>query len=265
MTILMPPRAGLLKVTGQTTQYAGKPDDGFYEEGLDYRYEVLTASQYSGTSNIDLVHLTDTSIAFVAGTKKITDSNSGLAQFKTGETIVVSGSVQNDGVYTVATGGVAGEIVVNEALIDEGVGATASVAKRVAHSNNCVQDLVNGKMYLRYPTETNGVMGPDGNGKLPWDGTPDIYDYVAAANAAEVGGYSDWRIPNKKELDDLCNMEAPNALPDPTAFPSWSGDYHWSSTTRPNSTAYAVIVYFHYGYVGSTDKSAQYYAALVRG
>ena len=62
----------------------------------------------------DLVHLiTDTSIAFVSATKKIKDANNGLALFKTGETIVVSGSASNDRVYTVATGGVAGEIVVN--------------------------------------------------------------------------------------------------------------------------------------------------------
>jgi len=61
----------------------------------------------------------DTSIAFVSSTKKITDTGNGLAGFITGDTIKVSGSVDNDGFYTVATGGVAGEIVVDEDLIDE--------------------------------------------------------------------------------------------------------------------------------------------------
>jgi len=71
------------------------------------------------TIRTSFVKVTDTSIAFVSSTKKIIDSNEGLAGFLTGDKIKVTGSVHNDGVYTVATGGVAGEIVVDEDLIDE--------------------------------------------------------------------------------------------------------------------------------------------------
>ena len=59
------------------------------------------------------------SLAFVNATKKITDAASGLAIFPTGATIRVSGTANNDGVYTVATGGVAGEIVTSESLVNE--------------------------------------------------------------------------------------------------------------------------------------------------
>ncbi|MCK4784547.1 MAG: hypothetical protein KAV87_12415 [Desulfobacteraceae bacterium] len=79
-----------------------------------------------GTDNLDVstiktsfAKVTGTTIAFVAATKKITDSGDGLAGFLTGERIKVTGSVLNDGTYTVATGGVAGEIVVTESLVDE--------------------------------------------------------------------------------------------------------------------------------------------------
>lgn len=68
-----------------------------------------------------------TGIAFVASTKKITDTGAGLAQFVTGTTIKVTGTANNNGVYTVATGGVAGEIVVTETLVDEAAGATVTV------------------------------------------------------------------------------------------------------------------------------------------
>ncbi|MCK4823844.1 hypothetical protein KA005_49275, partial [bacterium] len=71
--------------------------------------------------------VTDTSIAFVATTKKITDTNNGLAGFLTGDKIKVIGSVENDGTYIVATGGVAGEIVVEEDLTDEDAGASITV------------------------------------------------------------------------------------------------------------------------------------------
>ncbi|MCK4793585.1 MAG: hypothetical protein KAV87_58190 [Desulfobacteraceae bacterium] len=86
------------------------------------------------TDNLDVstirgsfAELEDTSIAFVSATKKITDSNSGLAGFVTGDTIKVSGSAHNDGFYTIATGGVAGEIVVTEDLIEETAGDSIKI------------------------------------------------------------------------------------------------------------------------------------------
>ncbi|MCK4819922.1 hypothetical protein KA005_29420, partial [bacterium] len=69
----------------------------------------------------------ETTIAFVSATKKITDSGTGLAGFITGDTIKVSGSVHNDGFYTVATGGVAAEIIVTEDLIDESAGDSIKI------------------------------------------------------------------------------------------------------------------------------------------
>jgi hypothetical protein len=75
---------------------------------------------------VDVKLVADT-IAFVLATKKITDSGNGLADFLTGDKIRVGGSTSNDGIYTIATGGVAGEIVVTEALVNEGAGATVTI------------------------------------------------------------------------------------------------------------------------------------------
>lgn len=86
------------------------------------------------TDNLDVstiktsfVKVTDTSIAFVSSTKKIKDTNNGLAVFLTGDKIKVTGSEKNNGIYTVATGGVAGEIVVDEDLIDEDAGDSITI------------------------------------------------------------------------------------------------------------------------------------------
>ena len=51
--------AGLLLKTGQTTQYGGYEDDGYFEKGLSKRYTVLTTGQYSGTTNITINAKTD--------------------------------------------------------------------------------------------------------------------------------------------------------------------------------------------------------------
>lgn len=66
-------------------------------------------------------------ISFASATKKIADSGTGLAFVKTGGLIKVSGSTSNDGYYTVATGGVAAEIVTTEALVTEAAGAIVCV------------------------------------------------------------------------------------------------------------------------------------------
>ncbi len=261
-------RRGRLLATGQTTQYSGEEDDGFFENGLPKRYQVRTTGDQSGTSNIDLIHLTDTSIAFAATTPgTITDSNNGLAIFKTGDVIVFTGSGLNDGVYNVSTGNVAGTLRTTEATLFEAASATVNIAKREALSNNVVLDRQTGLTWPRYTSAENTKMGAASDGKMPWTGQLyDIFQWAAAANVAELGGYSDWRIPNDIELLNLRNMEAPTAAPDSTAFPGWPTlVYMWSSTSVPNSAAKAVSVIFGGGTTNFYTKSNVYYTALVRG
>jgi len=266
MSLRQPRRAGLLLETGQRTQYSGEPDDGLTQAGLAKRYGVLTTGQYAGTSNIDLIHLTDTDIGFAATTPgTINQVGADLAMFKTGETIVVSGSGLNDGVYTVSTGNVAGTIRTTEATVLEAAGATVSIAKREAHSNECVLDLVTGLMWSRYTSAQYATMGSGGDGKMEWTGKLyDIFQYSAAANAASLGGYADWEIPNEEALQSLKNMEAASAIPDPAAFPSWPADSVWTSTSRPNSTTQAMAARFTSGDLPTIAKTTAIYAALVR-
>lgn len=257
----------LLK-TGQTTPYSGELDDGYYEKGLTKAYTVLTTGSYSGTSNIDLIHLTDTSIAFAATTPgTITDSNNQLAMFKTGDVIVITGSASNNGVYNVSTGNVAGTIRTTEATLLEAAGASVSIAKREALSNNCVLDRNTGLMWVRYTSGQNAKMGAGSDGTMPWTGELyDVFQWCAAANGASLGGYSDWRIPNDMELANLRNMEAATAAPDGTAFPGWAtSDYVWTSTTKPSNIGYGMAVIFSSGPVRDRTKTMAYYAALVRG
>jgi len=259
-------RARLL-VTGQTTQYNGELDDGFYERGLTKTYTVLTVGAYSGTSNIDLVHLTDISIAFAATTPgTITDTNNQLAMFKTGEVIVVSGSVGNDGVYNVSTGAVAGTIRTTEATILGAAGPSVSIAKREAHSNNCVLDRQTGLMWSRYTSAQYATMGTAGTGTMPWTGQLyDIFQYCAAANTVSLGGYADWRVPNMFELGSLFNLEAATAVPDAVAFPSWPANYVWTSTTAADNNTIAVRADFARGRLDGNIKTITYFGAIVRG
>jgi len=164
----------------QTTKYAAG-DSGDYRDGVVPTYDVLTSGQYSGTVNLDVPAYAAATIAFVAATKKITDSANLLAQIKTGDTIVIFGSASNDGIYTVATGNVAGEIVTTEALADEAAGAFVTILKRATHSNNCVVDKVTGKMWSRYASKGE-KLGIASGGKLYWYQATAAYTLHAAAN-----------------------------------------------------------------------------------
>jgi len=138
--------------------------------------------------------------------------------------------------------------------------------KTETQSHNCVLDLNTGLMWARYTSAENAAMGAASDGKMPWTGELyDIFQYCAAANVASLGGYSDWRIPNDEELASLKSMEAPTAKPDSTAFPGWSGDIFWTSTTRANDATNALKCYFDRGEVSVSVKTNSFFGALVRG
>ena len=191
-------RRALLLKTGQTTSYGSGTgvDDGAYEIGVAKSYTILTAGQYSGTTNVTVNSKTD------------------------------------------------------------------------AKSNECVIDNNTGLMWSR---TLSGSVGPASTGTLPWTttgsgGTAEgIFVYVAAANAAALAGYSDWRIPNGFELLSLVDIEAASGVPDTTAFPVWATSNAWSSTTQPNVTNNAFQVSFLTGGAGGNAKTNNFLCALVRG
>ena len=259
-------KKGQLLKTGQTTQYSSEADDGLTQKGLAKSYTILTTGAYSGTSNIDLTHLASDTGAFTAADQTYTDAGK-CSVFKAagGETIVITGSALNNGTFTTASA-TANTVVVTLGFVNEADAPMTTFKKREAHSNNCVLDNNTGLMYSRYAAAS---MGTAGDGKMPWTGqTYDIFQYAAACNAASLGGYTDWRIPNDLELKCLCDMEQPTAAPDATAFPSWpTSDWFRSSTTVPNNTTNALIVSFSSGSVdhgGGSDKAYGYFVCVVR-
>jgi len=184
---------GLLK-TGQTTQYGGYEDDGYFEKGLSKQYTVLTLGQYAGTTSVTLNAKTD------------------------------------------------------------------------VHSNNCDYDQRTKLMWSRYVA---GSVGPGSDGKLPWTTNANgegIFAFAAAANVALLGGYGDWRVANRFELESLFNIELISVKPDIIAFPSgWTASF-WTSSTVKEDTTYAWSMSVGWG--GDTQsriKTNNYCIALVRG
>lgn len=215
--------------TDQVTQFSGELDDGYYQSGEAKSYQTNTTGAQSGTTNVALAHYAGTAgaMTFNNTTKKITDTGSGLAIFKTGD-VILTDSPNNPGPFTITTGNVAGEIVCSGATFsNETPAGVITIFKRESISNNTVLDLKTGLTWLRYASVK---MGAYSNGRMPWTGQLfDIFAWCAACNAANVGGFSDWKIPNVNQLLSLQNWTS-NVF-NASAFPSTPG-YMWTSTTR---------------------------------
>lgn len=78
--------------------------------------------------------ITATTISFTASTKTIADSGSGFvtANFRAGDSIIVTGSASNNGTYTIVSVAV-GAIVVVETLVDEVAGASDTITTVTAN------------------------------------------------------------------------------------------------------------------------------------
>jgi hypothetical protein len=100
--------------------------------------------------------------------------------------------------------------------------------------------------------------------KMAWQ---NALDYVKTQN---VGGHTDWRVPNITELRSLIDYSQYSpALPQSNPFINVISNYYWSSTTRAYPPSYALIVDMDDGLVGnsmSNDyKSSVNYVWPVRG
>ena len=110
----------------------------------------------------------------------------------------------------------------------------------------------------------------DNNTGLVWqqDDDNNTYTWSAAAIICEnvsLGGETDWRLPNRRELISIVNFGTSNPTINSTVFPNINSSYYWSSTTYAGGTGSAWFVYFYDGYVIYSGKSSSYYVRCVRG
>jgi hypothetical protein len=92
-------------------------------------------------------------------------------------------------------------------------------------------------------------------------------DAMSWAKKLNYGGYSDWRLPTKEELEVFSKRggSSPAKWFNANGFNSVQASRYWSSSSYANVTYSAWFVYMFNGYVFNYDKSNDDYVWPVRG
>ena len=113
-------------------------------------------------------------------------------------------------------------------------------------------------------TVTDNVTG------LVWqrtdDGASRVWpDAINYCETLSLGGKTDWRLPNVKELKSIVDYTKYSPAIDTAAFPDTQLSFYWSSASNTINSSYAWSVDFSDGNVGNGSKSYDYYVRCVRG
>ncbi len=95
----------------------------------------------------------------------------------------------------------------------------------------------------------------------------DTYSYVRAMNELKLCGYSDWRLPTRKEMETLVdyNTTPKDATINKTYFPEAVPSWYWTATENPRRDNFAWYVLFRNGVALNDLKERPKHIRLVRG
>jgi hypothetical protein len=123
-------------------------------------------------------------------------------------------------------------------------GSAWPVPRFTDHGNGTVTDNHTGLMWTKNATHTT-------------EGTA-WSEAIAFCNNLELAGYSDWRLPNIRELYSLIDFsKSKPALPADRPFEGIQEMHYWSSTTYEADTNTAWVIYFSNGATGYAEKKDQ--------
>jgi hypothetical protein len=128
------------------------------------------------------------------------------------------------------------------------------------NGNGTVTHSLTGLMWKQCAQGQSGANCSTGStGTMTWSAA------LAAARNEVFAGNSDWRLPNKKELESIVETCGYNASINQTIFPATFASNFWSGSSYVSNPAYAWNVYFLDGPTYALNKTLLNSVRLVRG
>lgn len=146
--------------------------------------------------------------------------------------------------------------------------ATTGLVWEVKTHDKGLQDANNYYSWYKADALNSNEKGARNNGKCRGGISCDTQSYVNTINAKRVCGYSDWRLPTRKELLSLVRSHADGeqtSTIDTHFFPGAPGDWYWTADTDLGDSAHAWYVLFYNGRTMKALKSQAKRVRLVRG
>jgi hypothetical protein len=111
-----------------------------------------------------------------------------------------------------------------------------------------------------------GVVGNAGGGVCAGSGC-DTQAYVAAVNSAALCGFTNWRLPSRRELQILSTLVGQGSgtpVSEPTYFPNMGVDGYWTGSNFAANPLAAWSLHFDTGQARWTEKQRALRVLLVR-
>ena len=155
-------------------------------------------------------------------------------------------------------------VVFAQACKTASIPATTPTNRFTVNNNGTVSDTQTG---LMWKTCSEGQNGTDCSG-----GSAATYTWQLALQQAQTinngggfAGYSDWRVPNVKELVSITEKQCTEPAINLTVFPNTPSVWFWSSSPNASLSFHAWLVDFGGGYSFNFVKGSGSYVRLVRG
>jgi hypothetical protein len=142
----------------------------------------------------------------------------------------------------------------------ETIVATTTDANFTLNSDGTATDNTTGLMWMRCS------LGQVWDGKI-CNGKPASFVWADALKAAaghEFAGYSEWRLPNKNELESIVEGRCFSPAINISVFPATPAVYYWSSSPYAGMAYAAWSIDFGYGTVNASIKTGAIHVRLVR-
>ena len=141
--------------------------------------------------------------------------------------------------------------------------AVAPDGRYTDHNDGTVTDKITGLMWRQCSEGRSSTDCSGGSATShTWQGALQIPANINTQGG--FAGYSDWRLPNLKELASLVEERCYSPAINVTLFPNTPSSSYWSASPYASSSAYAWYVHFYYGSDYGGNRTYGLYVRLVR-